>query len=714
MGNPKLGIARNFTFGIEDPNSTKCRDRYVVVYDFNNVDLETAIQELTTLLDDLRAVGLHTEVRAGYDLSVLVFVQAPRDLLGNAVYRSRVKDWLYGITANHPGGNKDSIVDGAFEAEDVLSMYHLVNWRKELGGAGITPGFGQWENVTAIFPPHNISANQELLVHLSKRFFLKAEDFDRIRNLWGVKVAFYFAFLQTYFIFLTFPCVAGILAWYFLPKYSLLFAFVVGVWCTVFLEYWKLQEKDLAIRWDARDVGGLKVNRPQYRYEKEIIDNAGRVQQYFPKWKQVTRQLVVVPFILLSTILLGILIAVVFAVEVLISEAYEGPYKFYLEYLPTIILAVTLPYIGNVLEDMASAMTEYENHRTQDYYEMSLTQKIFVLNFITNYLPIFLTAFVYVPFGGVLIPQLQRFIHQVFGKKFSTTFNFQSDPDRLRNEVIALSVTGQISNLGEELVFPYLKNCFREWRRDQQSKHTEKSGDDPSEMKILKRARKQAMLSPYNVQEDISEMVIQFGYLALFSPVWPLIPIGFLINNWIELRSDFLKICIEHQRPAPVRSDGIGPWINSLEVLTWLGSITSAAIVHLFGTHHYTMGFIQGSLGRWCSLPITIFVSEHIFLTFRAGVRYILKKIGSREIRRERNEEYMKRKRFLDDLEQSVVKSAHLDVKERDRRKSVRMTSEDIFWTRQVEDGASAEAGVALIRALKHDRMNAVDRTKDE
>ena len=52
-------------------------------------DQETAIQELPTLLDDLRSVGLHTEVRAGYGLSVLVFVQAPRELLGNTVYRSR-------------------------------------------------------------------------------------------------------------------------------------------------------------------------------------------------------------------------------------------------------------------------------------------------------------------------------------------------------------------------------------------------------------------------------------------------------------------------------------------------------------------------------------------------------------------------------------------------------------------------------------------------
>jgi anoctamin-10 len=241
-----------------------------------------------------------------------------------------VKDWLYGITKHHPGGNAASVVSAHFEAEDLLSMYHLVNWRKELGGAGITPESGQWENVASIFPLHNQPANRLLLTRLSTRMFLGLEDLDQIRDLWGSKTAFYFAFIQTYFRSLFFPCAAGIFAWAFLSKYSLFFALVIGIWCTVFLEYWKIKQTDLAIRWDVRGVGDLKVNRPQFRYEKEVVDSAGRVRHYFPRWKRILRQLVVVPFVLVSTILLGMLIALVFVVETYISEAYEGPYKFYL------------------------------------------------------------------------------------------------------------------------------------------------------------------------------------------------------------------------------------------------------------------------------------------------------------------------------------------------------------------------------------------------
>lgn len=382
--------------------------------------------------------------------------------------------------------------------------------------------------------------------------------------------------------------------------------------------------------------------------------------------------------------------------------------------MPTVVLAILLPFVNNYLEKVAAHLTDYENHRTDDYYEMSLTQKVFVLQSITNYLPIFLTAFVYVPFGRAFIPHLRAIILSAAGITPDPNFAFRVDPDRLRNEVIALTVTGQVSSAIEELALPYFKSGVKEWWRKNRATLTFTNrtntrwvkGDAPAEARFLGRVRKQAALPSYDVQEDISEMVLQFGYLALFSPVWPLIPIGFFINNWFELRADIIKICIEHQRPAPVRGDGIGPWVGSLEALTWLGSLTSAAIVHLFGATN-TWG-----MGKWWSLPITIFASEHIFLGFRAAVRWVLQTIGSRHIRKEREELYVERKRHLDELEQSAAKRGHLDVAERERRKSVRMTAADVFWSRQVEEGASKAAGIGLISALKGTEDGKTTRAK--
>jgi anoctamin-10 len=338
---------------------------------------------------------------------------------------------------------------------------------------------------------------------------------------------------------------------------------------------------------------------------------------------------------------------------------------------------------------------------------MSLTQKIFALNSITNYLPILLTAFVYVPFGNQVLPLLQSVIDATMGAHDRPKMVFTVDPDRLRNEVIALTVTGQVSGAIEELAVPWLKTQLKQWWRDRQASRAQNrgeskdalTGDDPGEMRFLRRTRRQALRPAYNVQDDIAEMVIQFGYLALFSPVWPLVPIGFFINNWFELRSDFLKICVEYQRPAPTRSDGIGPWVANMESLTWLGSVSSAAIVHLFGTQHFLGRYL--GLSTWASLPITIIISEHIFMGFRAAVRFALSRIGSEQTRKERAERYARRKKYLDELEDMAEKKSHLDVTERERRKSIRINAADIFWTRQADVGASADAGINIIKASK-------------
>lgn len=39
---------------------------------------------------------------------------------------------------------------------------------------------------------------------------------------------------------------------------------------------------------------------------------------------------------------------------------------------------------------------------------------------------------------------------------------------------------------------------------------------------------------------------------------------------------------VHHRRPVPVRTDTIGPWLDTLTFLTWLGALTNAALVYLF------------------------------------------------------------------------------------------------------------------------------------
>ena len=88
-----------------------------------------------------------------------------------------------------PYGDEHTIAAAETPTEELRSVYHAINWQKELGGAGITPGFGKWKNVASAFPLHMQGANADLLRKWSKTTTLSAADLDAIRAIFGEKVS---------------------------------------------------------------------------------------------------------------------------------------------------------------------------------------------------------------------------------------------------------------------------------------------------------------------------------------------------------------------------------------------------------------------------------------------------------------------------------------------------------------------------------------------
>lgn len=79
---------------------------------------------------------------------------------------------------------------------------------------------------------------------------------------------------------------------------------------------------------------GVSVVRPkrrEFKPEREERDEGtGEVIGVFPARKRFMRQLLQVPFVFLSSVALGAIIATCFAIEIFISEVYNGPLKTYL------------------------------------------------------------------------------------------------------------------------------------------------------------------------------------------------------------------------------------------------------------------------------------------------------------------------------------------------------------------------------------------------
>ena len=290
-----------------------------------------AAKEFEKLVQALARVGLQIEVRNGENCALLVLVKAPNDKrFNNAVYRSRVKDWLYGVRAAQPDGETEDALtkDPLNEAERLRIVHHLITSPREEGGAGIVPKHDEWKNVEAVFPLHDHTFNKEWMKKWATTTTLKAEDLDDIRNRFGEKIAFYFAFTQSYFQFLLAPAVFGFSCWVLLPHFSAVYAIASGLWCVTFVEYWKHQEVDLSIRWGVKGVSAIQTKRKEFKYEKEMKDPVtGETMMIFPATKRLTRQLLQVPFAVLASLALGVVICTCFGIEIFLSEVYDGPFK---------------------------------------------------------------------------------------------------------------------------------------------------------------------------------------------------------------------------------------------------------------------------------------------------------------------------------------------------------------------------------------------------
>lgn len=709
---------------------------YVITYRFADTEKAKAAAQFEKLCEALANVGLQTEVRNGDSYSLLLFVRVASDehLFGE-VYRSRVRDWIHGVRSAAPENvTRESLeAEPLYEAERLRIIYQLITNPTSEGGAGITPKEGEWKNVESIFALHDHAYNKDWIKKWTSQYILSTEDLDDIRNRMGEKIAFYFAFTQSYFTFLIPAAAFGLFSWLFLGYFSPIYALASALWCTVFTEYWKHQEKDLSVRWGVKGVSNIEVKQKDFTPEKTITDPVtGEQVGFFPASKRFQRQLLQIPFAIIAACSLGAVIATCFGIEVFISEVYDGPLKSVLVFIPTGILTTVNPILNTLLTKAATRLTQFENYETHAAYEKALTQKIFVMNFIMSYLGIFLTAFVYVPFGKVIVPYLDVF--HVAVRPFAQdekqlhletkSASWSINPDRLRKQVIYFTVTAQVVNLGMELIVPYLKRRGLDKYKEMQSDRAAKNGgsappavanDPPEDAAFLERVRKEAELEVYDVTADLREMVVQFGYLSLFSVVWPLTAVSFLINNWVELRADAMKICVEMRRPTPWRADTIGPWLDSLSFLTWLGSITTSALVYMFWNDNTGPSGSPSNIQLW-ALLLTVFFAEHLFILFRWGVRIILSKLDTPGLQKERRERYLVRKQYFEEnlsqlqniptLSEKGGEITRQSLEEDARRSSLSETTAEIrFWQRQRSWRESAAVAKNLIEQAKNETV---------
>ena len=286
------------------------------------------------LITALTKVGLATEVRNGNPDSLLIFVKmASPDLLSQQVYRARLQDWLHGVrTSSSEKDIAQSLQqEPVTDAERLRLVYLMIIKPQEDGGAAITPGSGRWKYVESVFPLHNHAFNKEWIQKWSKKYLLDQQDLDEIRDRFGESVAFYFAFVQSFFRFQVFPAAFGFGCWLLLGQFSFIYALGQGLWSVIFLEYWKQKQADLAVTWGSRGVSSIQHQRPEFEWDYEAEDAiTGELVKVYPPAKRLKTQLLQIPFAIACIVVLGSLVVSCNSLEIFINEVYSGSGKQYL------------------------------------------------------------------------------------------------------------------------------------------------------------------------------------------------------------------------------------------------------------------------------------------------------------------------------------------------------------------------------------------------
>jgi anoctamin-10 len=183
--------------------------------------------------------------------------------------------------------------------------------------------------------------------------------------------------------------------------------------------------------------------------------------------------------------------------------------------------------------------------------------------------------------------------------------------------------------------------------------------------------------------------------VALWSVIWPITPLCAVLNNWLELRSDAVKLCLSHRRPVPQRGDSIGPWLNNIKFLSWLGTLTTSTLIYLFQGGDFNLKCDKTMV---ISLLVTVLVAEHGYYILDRALAALSQRVQTVGEINVRKEEYSVRRRYLQNIGLGSGQDLSGDQAEVRREKAA---SEDVvgFWGGKGVDSTVTEARELLSRS---------------
>jgi len=391
------------------------------------------------------------------------------------------------------------------------------------------------------------------------------------------------------------------------------------VWAYCCKELWTRREKNILFEWNLHNqVHVEEILRADYRnratkWRPNYV--TGRMEPYYTKGERACRyfpSILVVLICVVMAIVLAMLI-IIFRVEFL--RILWSQNSLFIQKWARIIVSCVAATLNctqcitmSLIHSFASYyMTSREYHRTQTDYNNALGLKVFVFETFNIYLPMAYIAWVkgmyYTSFWhdrsyltakkGEGAWKDGELVHGVMPMDFC-------DPsgclvDLCITTSIYVCCTQFTAVLGE-FTTPRVFNCYYQIMNGKTAKQTKKEKEntkkeakDVDERREMRQWERDYFLLDRDLFWDYVNSVHAFGYTVLFVSTFPIAPLFGLIAHMVRLRMAAKRMLVDMRRPRPVRSKGVGIWINAIH---------SIAIIALF-TNTFAIAMSTNFCDKW-------------------------------------------------------------------------------------------------------------------
>ncbi|XP_070758574.1 anoctamin-5b [Enoplosus armatus] len=368
---------------------------------------------------------------------------------------------------------------------------------------------------------------------------------------------------------------------------TVFFAIFMGIWVTLFLEFWKRRQARLEYEWDLVDFEEEQQQlqiRPEFEIRctnRRLNKITQEMEPYLPVTSKCARFCLSAATVLfwISLIVACIIGVIVYrlAVYAAFASIIKDPMRkiqlvgrFITPQLATSVTASCINFVIIMIlnffyERVAIWITDMEIPKTHLEYENRLTMKMFLFQFVNYYSSCFYVAF----FKGKFVGYPGDYSY-MFGK----WRNEECDPGgcliELTTQLVIVMAGKQLWGNIQEALLPLMRNW---WSSRKGRHHPENHYSRWEQDHVL------LNFSQLGLFYEYLEMVVQFGFITLFVASFPLAPLLALFNNILEIRVDAWKFTTQFRRPVASKARNIGAWQEILNAVAILSVVTNAFIM---------------------------------------------------------------------------------------------------------------------------------------